>query len=203
MQGKFTPAARERVTERLECARKVLGSTTDPLTPAQRAEAEQLRLRATQQLARLSLEVKPKSAMVRIDGSAMTSNAGELELNPGRHQIELSGAGFQTASRAFQLRPGHNEVLQLELAPDEPKLTLAAYGTMLGTAIVVATSVLTGKKSTAWAGGIAVGVSLTAVSAVFLVKDVKRRRAARPEGWTRAAVSSFALQALSPSGFLF
>jgi len=65
----------------------------------------------------LNLNVTPADASVYVDGRFVGSarQAGELELRPGRHRIEVVRPGYRTAERDLTIETGRTQTLSLDL----------------------------------------------------------------------------------------
>lgn len=77
-----------------------------------RAELDALRT----QVVSLRLTVTPANATLLVDGRPMGEQRDEaLQLDPGRHVIEVSAEGYRTSRREVELRPGSTVVLEVTL----------------------------------------------------------------------------------------
>lgn len=65
----------------------------------------------------LNVNVTPADASVYVDGRFIGSakQAGELELRPGRHRIEVVRPGYRTAERDLTIESGRTQMLSLDL----------------------------------------------------------------------------------------
>jgi tetratricopeptide (TPR) repeat protein len=104
LRGLGITAFEERhYVDALSYLRAALADRRKPLTAAQRTEVTALSQRAEGNIVRLSLELSPADAQVRIDGRPATLDAERtLLLDPGRYEIVVSAAAplRATAGRA-------------------------------------------------------------------------------------------------------
>lgn len=65
----------------------------------------------------LRLDVRPADASLYIDGEfrGPVRDAGNLQLPPGRHRVEIVRPGYRTWERELEIRPGESEDLEVEL----------------------------------------------------------------------------------------
>jgi hypothetical protein len=77
-----------------------------------RSELDALRA----QVVSLRLTLSPSTATLLVDGRPVTNaTSNALELDPGRHIIEVSAEGYRTSRREVDLRPGSTVVLDVTL----------------------------------------------------------------------------------------
>jgi tetratricopeptide (TPR) repeat protein len=93
-----------------------------PLTQEQKAHVSGLIEGANGKLGRFRLKLTPENASLRIDGRApLLLPRGELVLEPGRHMIEVTAAGYQSSQRELAVEAGDRATLELRLvASTEP-----------------------------------------------------------------------------------
>jgi hypothetical protein len=104
-----------RYLDAAACVRRFLDNPGS--TPADRVEAARVELGALERsIARVSLTVRPTTAVVRVDGRPARVIEGSIELDPGRRVIELSLDGFRSERRELQLTAGARETLSIELS---------------------------------------------------------------------------------------
>jgi Caspase domain len=102
------------------------------LSPAQRTEAERLKAHAVGRLVTLRLDIAPASATVLVDGALRFSREGLLQVDPGRHEVEVAETGYRSEKVNLGGEPGQQLLLNVALAPllpgqrDKPHLSVAA-----------------------------------------------------------------------------
>lgn len=92
----------------------LLASST--IDAGERARATDLRARASEGIRVLELHVEPSDAVLSVDGVVREGvvASGRLELDPGRHRLEVRAAGHATETR--EIEPGLAAIL-VRLAP--------------------------------------------------------------------------------------
>jgi hypothetical protein len=90
--------------------------------PARRAEVEGYVRELTAALSQLRLDVAPPSASVSIDGVPATSAI--VDLDPGRHRIQVTAPGFDPVTREIVAQPGARSDLTLRLTPTDVTASL-------------------------------------------------------------------------------
>jgi hypothetical protein len=92
-----------------------ISSTIKPLDPPLVVEARETIARARTFIGIVRVTLAPADAKIVVDASPVTrATDGALMLNPGRHEIEASAPGYQSATRLVRVEPG--AVLQIDLA---------------------------------------------------------------------------------------
>jgi hypothetical protein len=76
-----------------------------------RSELDELR----RQVVSLRLTLNPSTATLLVDGRPAQSQSDALQMDPGRHVIEVSAEGYRTSRREVDLRPGATVVLEVSL----------------------------------------------------------------------------------------
>jgi hypothetical protein len=96
-----------------------LVDTRKPLSPEQRAHAEQLIGTAEQRIGLFRLRLAPANAVLSVDGKPPRRRLdGRLVLAPGHHQLTANAAGHRMLTRGFEVTPGDRAAIELELEPD-------------------------------------------------------------------------------------
>lgn len=92
----------------LDAVDAALANGDDPLTPDLRAEMDNLRARALGYVGNMTLRVSPENAEVTIDGQPVSpaSRGVPFRVDIGRHDVEVSAAGFSTARRTVDVLAG-------------------------------------------------------------------------------------------------
>ncbi len=119
------------------------GALTDirrPLTPAQREVVERALEQAEAVVARFEVTLDPPGATLQLDGSKTTLVEGELLLDPGKHELVCTAAGYQSARRILDAQSGASSSLVIELKREQevtqtegPEENLAAQPATGGT----------------------------------------------------------------------
>lgn len=107
-----------RYPEAARAIERYLREASD-LTPERRAEVEGMLAQTRSYIARIDLRVEPSDARVTVtlDGDAVADplRAEGLAVGPGRHALEASGEGWQTASASVVLASGDRREVRLTL----------------------------------------------------------------------------------------
>lgn len=101
---------------------QALTSPVRPLPDELREEVAQLLTRALAATASIALTVRPASALVSLDGAAVSIGSdGRLAVNEGDHVLEFHASGYLTERRPLHVHSGERVTLQVALAG--PQLT--------------------------------------------------------------------------------
>lgn len=142
--------------------RAALDDQRNPLTSVQREEVQRALDRAEDYVARVTIELQPTAARVRINGHDVQPDAqGDRLADPGLQEIEVAADGFEPQLRRVNVAPGKRATLEIKLQPlaaPAPSLQLAASPEQ-------DTSTLSAWK---WALG-AAGVAGLAAGGAFLI----------------------------------
>ncbi len=107
-----------RYPEAARAIERYLREASD-LTPERRAEVEGMLAQTRSFIARIDLRVEPADARVTVtlDGDAVADpqRAEGLAVGPGRHAIEATGEGWQTATSSVVLASGDRREVRLTL----------------------------------------------------------------------------------------
>ncbi|MBL8680625.1 MAG: PEGA domain-containing protein [Myxococcales bacterium] len=135
-----------RYLDAADCVRRYLQNPGN--TPADRVEAARAELVTLEQsIARVTLVVRPSSAVVTVDGQPARIANGVIELDPGRRVIELGLDGFRSERRELQLASGARDTLSITLSPvvdtarlrvepSVPTARVSIDGTFVGTGAI-------------------------------------------------------------------
>jgi len=94
-----------------------LDAVVKPLTGTLRTDTERLLARATQFVARVTVEASPAAARVLVDGEPHEALAGRpLVLPVGDHVVELQSSGYLPEKRKLRVRGGESQTLRIVLA---------------------------------------------------------------------------------------
>jgi len=94
-----------------------LDAVVKPLTGTLRTDTERLLARATQFVARVTVEASPAAARVLVDGEPHEAPAGRpLVLPVGDHVVELQSSGYLPEKRKLRVRGGESQTLRIVLA---------------------------------------------------------------------------------------
>lgn len=159
-----------------------------------RAEAEKHLLECKERLSVTRVSVSVEGATVRLDDREIGESplGEELWLEPGRHVLEASKAGYRTTARAFEATAGETREIALDVrlpisppAPvpepaklpsgSEQKSGSGAFGLPPRTLVLIGGGVLT-----LTAVGIAVGYALKGKSADDAAGDIREALGAEP-----------------------
>jgi hypothetical protein len=82
----------------------------DRMTPAGRAEAQQVLQELSLVTAAIAVRIEEPGAQVQIDGKdvGQTPLAKPFRINMGPHSVSVTKAGFETIAQQVDLQPGHN-----------------------------------------------------------------------------------------------
>ena len=95
-----------------------LASTVKPLTPALKAEAEQLLARARGFLGKVRVMVSPANTQITVDGAvAPFASDGSVMLAAGDHTIEAISAGYEPQHQTIKINGGDDQVITFQLTP--------------------------------------------------------------------------------------
>jgi hypothetical protein len=93
-----------------------LSEHRNPLTAVQREEVQRSLRRAEEYVARVSVDVQPSAARVRINGQLVAADAqGERLVDPGLQELEIVADGYEPVVRRIHAAPGKRETLSIEL----------------------------------------------------------------------------------------
>jgi hypothetical protein len=110
-----------------------LEHSVDPLSEEQRREVTELLQWMQTSLATVRLEYTPAQATARIDATA--APLGDILLEPGEHQLQISAPGFQPHEQRFHLTLTSEPLrLRVSLIASEPASPLAAADVSTGSA---------------------------------------------------------------------
>ncbi|MDB4976143.1 MAG: hypothetical protein JWN48_4484 [Myxococcaceae bacterium] len=100
-----------------------LASSTKPLTDTQRSQTEEVLARARAFIARVSLQIAPKTTRVLVDGLPVElSDSETLPLEVGDHLLEFQASGYLSEKRALSVAGG--ERITLRVVMHRPELSL-------------------------------------------------------------------------------
>ena len=102
-----------RAREALQAA---LRDSRQPLTPAQRREAEQLLERTGAYIGTLHIQTTPASATVMLDGEPIS---GEQSVELGDHELTLRAPGYLDLTRRISVEGGKLRALSFSLVPSQ------------------------------------------------------------------------------------
>jgi tetratricopeptide (TPR) repeat protein len=88
------------------------------LDEERRERAQLLRDRLAATPGRADVRSDPSGAVIRVDGQPEGITPGNLELPPGRHQLELRLEGHLAAQRELEIEPGSQQEFAIELTPE-------------------------------------------------------------------------------------
>jgi hypothetical protein len=147
-----------------------LADARKPLTERQRETARAGLSRSKTVIARLSLQLSPRDATVRVDGNpARIREGGELWLDPGTHEIVFTAPGHDQVVRRLRAKSGTTTELAVALEPvgGAPVASAAPPGATAGADEDV-TAGSDGPGALPWVA-VGVGGALAAGGAVMLV----------------------------------
>ncbi len=100
---------------------KALASKVQPLEGTLRTDTERLLDRARSFVARYSVAVEPKAAVVVVDGTPWQLGPnGDLVLEVGDHVLEFRAEGFVPEKQRRKVRGGEQEEVRILLSPQAP-----------------------------------------------------------------------------------
>jgi hypothetical protein len=88
-----------------------------PLTPDQRANAQQVLHDASQFVARVRVQLEPGAAVLEVDGHAPDRDGALVLLDAGRHELTASAEGYTTVHRDVDARAAESMTLRIALEP--------------------------------------------------------------------------------------
>jgi hypothetical protein len=97
-----------------------------PLTKKQREHMEGLVSRCRVFIATYKVELDPPDAIIMVDGSRGTVEAGSLLLDPGEHELVVKAEGYRKLIRRVRAEGGKQGTLELELEPEPASARAAA-----------------------------------------------------------------------------
>jgi serine/threonine protein kinase len=80
-------------------------------------------------IAYLTVEIKPETARLSVDGREKKRSTGPISLKPGSHTILVHADGYQDNQQAIELTQGQNRKVEVELRPIAKTLLIVAGGT--------------------------------------------------------------------------
>lgn len=93
-----------------------LASLVQPLSPQLQQGAKEYLDQARRFVARVKLNVEPRSATLRIDDAPATLEPdGSVQLNPGQHELVATAPGYETLTRRWNVEAGARSELTLQL----------------------------------------------------------------------------------------
>lgn len=135
-----------RYLDAADCVRRYLANPGN--TPADRVEAARAELVTLERsIARVTLVVRPATAVVTVDGQPARVTNGAIELDPGRRVVQLSLDGYRPERRELELVAGARETLTIALAliddaarlriePSVPSARVSIDGAFVGTGAI-------------------------------------------------------------------
>jgi hypothetical protein len=100
-----------------------LASTERPLDDVQRAESEELLVRARGYVANFKITTVPAHSHVTIDGLPIAPTGVGVLLPVGLHFVEVSADGYHTRRRELEIQGAVDQEILVELLPRAPAYT--------------------------------------------------------------------------------
>jgi hypothetical protein len=101
---------------------RALTESVRPLSEAEHETTQQLLASAQSYLAHYRLEVQPRAASLRLDGSPLLPEPdGTVVLQAGDHVVEADHAGFWPVRRELHVRGGETQTVELQMLQRTPE----------------------------------------------------------------------------------
>lgn len=119
-----------------------LDDPRNALDPEQRAQVADLLERVRPRIAHVSINAKPETVVIQVDGLAITGQQGHFML-PGKHRLLVSAPGFLDYREEFEVSGGQRMSLRvvLEPKPEEKPVAAAAPAAALAAKRVAAADI--------------------------------------------------------------
>lgn len=109
-----------RYTEAIAAFERYLAAPEADATAEQLAQAHVALAEMRRALGTLVVTVSPSRTTLLVDARPRSIGAGEVELDPGEHVVELRAEGYRTLREEINLRPGGQAVLNVRLEANAP-----------------------------------------------------------------------------------
>ena len=185
---------------------QALANPVQPLTPELQSGVREFLSQAQRFVAHVKLNVKPRSAQLRIDDAVVTPDAdGMLELNPGQHELVASASGYETLTRRWKVDAGARSELSLELKSQSAALPAVATAPVAAPPpSQPALAASSGKPATPWivmgvSGALAIGGGVLLAVTASDISTVENADKYTP--WSEVESAYERTPAMSAAGF--